>query len=367
MSTAWASCSASSWKSAADRGRLPALRRRELAAIVERARREDPAERYPTVDALTTDIRSFLDQRPVQALHGRAGYGLRKGLARHQSWVAAAAALVLLGAGFTYKVAAESRRAHAAEQAARQAEASSRQVSEFLVSIFEGSNPDRAIVEIPTSALVAQAEKLWDEKDLVAVRRRVGLFLLRTGQREAARTKIVAALDAQTAAGGENSVAVGMTRIALAEWHVEAGEPEKALRELVQAEPTIPAGDAKLRAISIASMPGSARSRDGGTKPCAAWSRWSGRSGSSGANTAPATCWAAWTARSCSPGALRSRKPKAPRSRPRSSPESGPRWSRTLRCSRGSKSWPGNPDRPAPEIPKRGESSHSGCRKRRLS
>ena len=52
---------------AADRGRLSALRRRELAAIVERARREDPAERYPTVDALTADLRSFLDQRPVRA------------------------------------------------------------------------------------------------------------------------------------------------------------------------------------------------------------------------------------------------------------------------------------------------------------
>ncbi len=143
---------------AAGRDRLPALRRHELAAIVERARREDPAERYPTVDALTADIRSFLDQRPVQALQGRAGYGLRKGLARHWPWVAMAATFLLLGTGFTYQVVAESRRARAAEQAARQAEAASRQVSDFLVSIFEGSNPDGEVVEIPTSKLVAQAE-----------------------------------------------------------------------------------------------------------------------------------------------------------------------------------------------------------------
>jgi len=527
---------------AADHGRLPALRRRELAAIVERARREDPAGRYPTVDALTADVRSFLDQRPVQALHGRTGYGLRKGLARHRSWVAMAAVLALLGAGFTDKVVTESRRAHAAEQAARQAEASSRQVSELLVSIFEGSNPGQEIVEIPTSKLVAQAEakmekelagqpatrsevyfalarvqtnighpdkalahyqraidierrqnrplvlakllagrgalrlarlgavaaeadlretlalreryagveaeetvdarnelagalssasryreavalfqqnvriaerhefraqlaralgwlgdsysrqrlhakalpalrrgaalqasvsgedsgealimlewlgqalmrahqveeaervfrrivagrrrtdgpdstdtaaataslarmldgsgrslaalplyrealavivrkqgadsplygvllynaaaatedsgdvgaagplyaralsvleKLWDAKYLARIRRNVGLFLLRTGKREAARTQIVAALDAQTAAGGEDNVDVGLTRIALAEWHVKAGEPEKASQQLVLAEPTIPAGDAELRA-----------------------------------------------------------------------------------------------------------------------
>lgn len=150
---------------AADRGRLPALCRRELAAIVERARRPDPAERYPTVDALTADIRSYLDQRPVQALAGAAGYGLRKGLARHRAWVAAAAALALLAAGFTYRVAAESRRARQAEQAARiseqaarTAEASSRQVSEFLVSIFEATNPEEEIVDIPTSRLIEQAE-----------------------------------------------------------------------------------------------------------------------------------------------------------------------------------------------------------------
>jgi serine/threonine-protein kinase len=527
---------------ASDHGRLPALRRRELAAIVERARREDPAERYSTVDALTADVRSFLDQRPVQALAGTAGYGLRKGLARHRSWVAMAAALALLGAGFTYKVVAESRRARAAEQSAREAEASSRQVSEFLVSIFEGSNPGQEIVEIPTSKLVAQAEakierelashpatlsdvsfalarvqtnighpdqalahyqraidierrqnrplvlarllagrgalrlarqgavaaeadfretlalreryagveaeetvearnnlagalssasryreavalfqqnvriaerygfraqlakalgwlgdsysrqrlhakalpalrrgaalqasvsgevsgealimlewlgqalmrarqveeaervfrrivagrrqldgpdstdtaaataslarmlessgrslqalplyrealaviarkqgedsplygvlvynaakatasagdvdaagpmyaralsvleKLWDAKSLAPMRRNVGLFLLRTGKREAARTQIVAALDAQTAAGEEDKADVAVTRIALAQWHVEAGEPEEALRQLVQAEPAIPAEDAELRA-----------------------------------------------------------------------------------------------------------------------
>jgi eukaryotic-like serine/threonine-protein kinase len=143
---------------AADLDRNPTLRRRELAAIVERARREDPAERYPTVDALTADIRSFLDQRQVQALHGRAGYGLRKGLARHRAWVAMAAASALLATGFTYRVVAESRRAHAAEKAARQAEASSRQVSEFLVSIFEGSNPEEDIVDVPTSKLIEQAE-----------------------------------------------------------------------------------------------------------------------------------------------------------------------------------------------------------------
>src|SRR6185312_3072091 len=53
---------------AADRRRYSALSLRELAAIVACATREDPAERYATVDALTADIRRFLDRQPLQAL-----------------------------------------------------------------------------------------------------------------------------------------------------------------------------------------------------------------------------------------------------------------------------------------------------------
>src|SRR4029079_18358212 len=44
------------------------------------------------------------------------------------------------------------------EAAPRQAETASLQVSDFLLSIFEGTNPDEEIVDIPTSRLVAQAE-----------------------------------------------------------------------------------------------------------------------------------------------------------------------------------------------------------------
>jgi len=178
---------------ACDRRRYSALRLGELAAIVERATREDPAERYATVDAMTADIRSFLDQRPVQALQGAPGYRLRKVLARRWPVLAAATVFALTIAAFTTQVAIESRRAQAAGQAAlqerdrahdaerdavrerdrarlavqravqerdraAQAEASSRQVSDFLISIFEGSNPNWEITEIPVSELVAQAE-----------------------------------------------------------------------------------------------------------------------------------------------------------------------------------------------------------------
>jgi serine/threonine-protein kinase len=105
-------------ESAADRRRYPALSLRELAAIVRCATREDPAERYATVDALTADIRRFLDRQPLQALQSEPGYGLRKGLTRRWPVLAAVAVFMLTVAALTTKLVIESRRAQAAEQTA---------------------------------------------------------------------------------------------------------------------------------------------------------------------------------------------------------------------------------------------------------
>jgi serine/threonine protein kinase len=150
---------------AVDRRRASGLSLRELAAIVRCATREDPGERYATVDALMADIRRFLDRQPLQALHGVAGYGLRKELTRRWPVLVATAVFTLTVAAFTTKLVIESRRAQAAEQTAlrerdraRVAETSSRQATDFLTSVFEGSNPNREVGEVPMSKLVAQAE-----------------------------------------------------------------------------------------------------------------------------------------------------------------------------------------------------------------
>jgi serine/threonine-protein kinase len=104
---------------AADHDRPGALRRRELNAIVLRATRHDPAERYLTVDALMSDVRRFLAHQPVRALGGGTAYRTRKLLVRRWPWAVVAAVFLLTVAGFTSRVVAESRRARAAEQAAQ--------------------------------------------------------------------------------------------------------------------------------------------------------------------------------------------------------------------------------------------------------
>ncbi|MBO9663925.1 serine/threonine-protein kinase [Dokdonella sp.] len=143
----------------------------ELAAVAAMATREDPAARYASVDALREDLARLRAHRPVRALPAAAGYRLARFARRHWLALSVAAAVVLLTASFTWKVASESRRARAAEQTAlterdrarqaeseaRASEAAARETSLFLTSVFEGANPDAGSGNVSIAALLDQA------------------------------------------------------------------------------------------------------------------------------------------------------------------------------------------------------------------
>lgn len=82
----------------------------EFAAIVARAMAEDPAARYPTVDALIVDVTAYRGGFPVAAAGGGRGYVFRKFVGRHRLAVGAAltAGVLLLGA-FAATLAANAR------------------------------------------------------------------------------------------------------------------------------------------------------------------------------------------------------------------------------------------------------------------
>lgn len=72
----------------------------DLDAIVLKAMRKRPAERYASVDQLAEDIRRYLDGRPVTARHGSLRYRALKFIRRNWLPLAAAGALALsLAAG----------------------------------------------------------------------------------------------------------------------------------------------------------------------------------------------------------------------------------------------------------------------------
>ena len=79
----------------AEGGIAAARLRGDLDAIVMKAMRRDPADRYAGVAAFAADIRRYLNFEPVKARGGTTAYRARRFLRRNR-WTAAAAAIALL-------------------------------------------------------------------------------------------------------------------------------------------------------------------------------------------------------------------------------------------------------------------------------
>jgi tetratricopeptide (TPR) repeat protein len=115
--------------------------RGELDWIVMKAIEKDRARRYVSAQHLAEDVRRHLDDRPVLAGPPSRAYRMKKLVRRHRAVVAGAALAVValvVGAGVA---AHQAFRATRAERAARADAETARQVSDFLVQLFEVSDP----------------------------------------------------------------------------------------------------------------------------------------------------------------------------------------------------------------------------------
>jgi tetratricopeptide (TPR) repeat protein len=118
--------------------------RGDLDWIVMKALDKDRNRRYETAQAFARDVERHLRHEPVHARPASAAYRARRFVRRHRVGVAASALLVLalvLGVVGTTVGLVRARRA---EAQAREDAAAARQVSDFLVDLFEVSNPGEA-------------------------------------------------------------------------------------------------------------------------------------------------------------------------------------------------------------------------------
>lgn len=108
--------------------------RGDLDAIVARACAIEPADRYPSVEAMTGDLLRHRSQHPITARPPSFGYRLSRWFQRH--WrISATAAVASVAIGlFVWRLEMERDRA---EQEAATAE----QVSDFLVDTFNAADP----------------------------------------------------------------------------------------------------------------------------------------------------------------------------------------------------------------------------------
>ena len=126
-----------------------ALRRRarqasgDLDNIVLKALAKQPAQRYPSVEALARDVQRFVDGQPVHAKPRGVGYKFRKFVARHP-WPLASATLVALAAAGALSVVVWQARLALQEAARAQA------MQAFVIGLFEraGVAPTGASLEL---------------------------------------------------------------------------------------------------------------------------------------------------------------------------------------------------------------------------
>ena len=140
--------------------------RGDLDAIVMKALRKQPSERYGTVQALLDDVQAHRARRPVAARQGTWRYRTAKFMRRHR-WgvgVAAAFAVVLAGA-FVVLLQQQAQTAHQRDRAQAEA-AKARQVTDYLVNLFAFSDPTQVQEDTVTARELLRRGTARIEKNL---------------------------------------------------------------------------------------------------------------------------------------------------------------------------------------------------------
>lgn len=116
----------------------------DVDTIVLKALNKDPERRYETVEQLADDLRRYLEGLPVRArpdtVTYRAGKFVRRNLGAVLGGTATAISIVLFGVASGIQAYQLERERDAAEVARAEAEA----VTDFLVQVFDATNPDVA-------------------------------------------------------------------------------------------------------------------------------------------------------------------------------------------------------------------------------
>jgi eukaryotic-like serine/threonine-protein kinase len=142
---------------------VKAPRPREWRAIVARATAADPAARYLDVPAMARDLERWLGHRPLQALPRRWHYIGAKFVRRRWPWVLAALGVMTLSLGFTLQLAKERDAAIAARLQAERETQTTRRISDFVISLFDGADPRlTGRPDLPAAALVDQGRQRVD-------------------------------------------------------------------------------------------------------------------------------------------------------------------------------------------------------------
>ncbi len=248
------------------RARAPAVPA-ELEAIVMKCLEKDPQRRYPSARAVAEDLQRFLDGVPVQARTATLTYRLAKTLVRHKALVAVSGTAVILLlallAAFAVTAGRQAREialvAERAELEAERAEreaAAARQLSDFMIELFEVSEPGTARGNTVTAREILDRGAERVELELAgqplaqaAFMEAIGGVYMALGLYEPAEHMLQQGLEIARRELGDDDVGVAGLMGGLAGLYREHGELERAeplylnLQRILAASPRAPPAD----------------------------------------------------------------------------------------------------------------------------
>ncbi len=138
--------------------RLTRLLQGDLDAIVLKALRKPPRDRYPTADSFVADVQRHGSGHPVEATRGAFTYRAGKFLRRHAAGLITATAFLVLLIGAAVALAMQRSRVIAAADTAEQ-------VASFLASVFEDADPTTGVGDTMSvrTLLTRGAERVGSE------------------------------------------------------------------------------------------------------------------------------------------------------------------------------------------------------------
>ena len=203
---------------------------RELDNIVFMAMQKDPQRRYPTVEQFADDIQRYRSGLPIRARAQTLGYRALKFARRHRTGVAVVAFLAFLLSGFAAVMTFQASRIAKERDRANQ-------VTEFLVKIFEVSNPGEskgnsvtARELLDSSAQKIQADLQKQPEAQAAMMDTMGQVYGNLGLYNTAIPLLEKALQIRKQTLGERNPDIASTMNHLAEALQNAGKHDAALR-----------------------------------------------------------------------------------------------------------------------------------------
>jgi non-specific serine/threonine protein kinase/serine/threonine-protein kinase len=209
----------------------------DLDAILAKALRKEPADRYATVGAFAADLRDALEGRPVTARTGERGYELRRFVRRRRWPIAAAAAVVLSLTGGLGLALNQAERAERERDAALREQARMEAVQQYLYFMLRdaaetgGADADaEQILDNAAAQVLAQFEA--DPARGGPVVRMLGELYFYLNDYEAAEPLLTRLMTAR----GVDPAIVASAAYDLAQVKLRQSEPDAAARFLAQAQ-----------------------------------------------------------------------------------------------------------------------------------